>query len=478
MLIPDQMYINGAFTSGRGEERLEVLDPATEEVIAKVPLATAGDIDDAIDAARRGFEVWRSTDAWTRSATIRRVAVYLREEVEAVAETLTAEQGKPLAEARGEVLAAADQFDWCADEARRLYGRIIDGHSREARILVLTQPVGPVAAFSPWNFPALLPARKLAAAMAAGCSVVLKPAEEAPRTAFFLALACHEAGVPPGVLNVITGRPEEISRQLIASPVIRKVSLTGSVPVGRELARLAAEHIKPITLELGGHSPVLVFPDCDVAGAAEVAARGKFRNMGQVCISASRFYVHEEVKDAFVERFVEVTRSLRIGDGREPGVEVGPLSNRRRLEATEALVADALGAGARLATGGRRPPERSRGYFYEPTVLLEVNPEMRIMTEEPFCPVAPMASFRTLEEAIALANDTDYGLAGYVFTRDTRTAFLAAEGLEVGMVGINHLVIAAAQSPFGGVKASGYGREGGAEGLEAYTITKSVNLKL
>lgn len=478
MKIPDQMYIDGAFTWGEGTERLDVVNPATEEVIARIPVATPADLDQALAAAKRGFEAWRDTDAWTRSATVRKVAVLLREHAALVAETLTSEQGKPLAEARAEVLAAADQFDFCADEARRIYGRVVDGHSRDQRIFVIRQPVGPVAAFTPWNFPALLPARKVAAALAAGCSLVLKPAEEAPRTAFLLALFCHEAGVPAGVLNVVTGRPAQVSQHLIASPVIRKVSLTGSVPVGKELARLCAQWVKPITLELGGHSPVLVFPDTDVSDAAELCARGKFRNMGQVCISASRFYVHEDARDAFVRRFVEVTRSLRLGDGREPGVEVGPLSNRRRLEATEALVADALGAGAHLATGGRRPPDRQRGFFYEPTVLLDPRPAMRIMTEEPFCPVAPITTFRDLGEALELANATDYGLAGYVFTRDTRTAVLAAEGLEVGMVGINHLAISTAESPFGGVKASGYGREGGAEGLEAYTVTKSVNLRL
>ncbi len=476
--IPNDMYIDGQWSPAADGRRIDVIDPATEEVIDSVPLATPADLDAALAAAERGWKVWRATDAWTRSAVLRRVADWIRSRVDVIADVLTSEQGKPLAEARGEVSATADQFDWCADEARRIYGRIIDGHSTDHRLLVRRDPIGPVAAFSPWNFPALLPARKVAAALAAGCSIIVKPAEEAPRTAFCIAQACHEAGVPPGVVNMVTGDPPEISAHLVRSPVIRKVSLTGSVPVGKTIAHLCAEELKPVTMELGGHSPVIVFADADVEKAAETVARGKFRNMGQVCISASRFFIQEPVLERFTQRFVEVIRSLRMGHGREDGVDIGPLSNLRRLQATQALVEDAVARGARIRLGGKRPEAFPRGFFYEPTVLTNVDSTMRIMNEEPFCPVAPLATFTDLEDALAKANATPYGLAGYVFTENTRTAFLASEGLEVGMVGVNNLVIATAEAPFGGIKQSGFGREGGIEGVEGYTVTKYVNILL
>ena len=477
--IPNQMYIDGAWTDASDGARLEVIDPATEEVIDRVPVATTADLDRALGAATRGFELWRATDAWTRSATLRKVAEWIRSRVEPLAAVMTAEQGKPLPEAARELKATADQFDWFADEARRIYGRTVDAHSTAHRIWVNREPIGPVAAFTPWNFPALLAARKIAAALAAGCSIVLKPAEETPRTAFAgLALACHECGIPPGVVNVVTGDPSAISAHLIDSDAIRKVSFTGSVPVGKLLAHQCAERIKPITLELGGHAPVLVFEDADVEAAAEIAARAKFRNNGQVCIAASRFFVQAAVADRFTDRFVQAAESLRVGDGRTPGVDVGPLANARRREATESLVSDAVDKGAELRTGGRRPDDLERGFFYCPTVVTGVNDDMRLWTEEPFCPVAPIAPFTDLDDVIPRANATPYGLAAYVFTRDTRTTMLAAERLEVGMVGVNSMVIAAAEAPFGGVKQSGYGREGGAEGIDSYLVTKYVNVLL
>ena len=365
-----------------------------------------------------------------------------------------------------------------ADEARRIYGRVIDGHSREHRLLVIRQPIGPVAAFGPWNFPALLCGRKIAPAIAAGCSIIVKPPIEAPRTVLMLAKACHEAGIPPGVVNMVTGSSSMISKQLIASDVIRKITLTGSVPIGQDLLHQAAEGIKSVTMELGGHSPVLVFDDCDVDMAAETCARGKFRNNGQVCIAASRFFVQEKVYEPFVRRFVEVAQSLKLGVGREAGTDVGPLANRRRLEAAEALVRDAVEKGATVACGGMRPEGFSRGFFYEPTVLTNVRQDMAIMTEEPFCPVAPIAPFSDLEDGLQKANATEFGLAGYVFTTNTRTAFLAGEGIEAGMIGVNTLLLASAEIPFGGVKKSGYGREGGCEGIDYYTVTKHMNIRL
>ena len=478
MKTPNDLYIDGQWVPASDEARIEVMDPATEEVVDSVPSATAADLDAALDAADRAWREWREVDAWTRSAKVRRVGELIRERTDAIAEVLTEEQGKPLPEARGEIGATADQFDWYADEARRIYGRIVDGHSRAHRLLVMRQPVGPVAAFSPWNFPALLSGRKIAPALAAGCSLVVKPAVEAPRTTMMLAQACHDAEIPAGLVNVVTGSSSMISRHLLASPVIRKVSLTGSVPVGQQILRLAAEGIKVVSMELGGHSPVLVFEDADVETAAEIAARGKFRNNGQVCIAASRFYVQESVVDRFTERFVEVARSLRLGDGREPGIDIGPLANQRRLDATESLVTDALDRGATLAHGGRRPEGFPRGFYFMPTVLTNVDVDMRLMTEEPFAPIAPITTFRDLDGALSKANATEFGLAAYVFTASTRTAFLAAEGLEVGMVGINNLVIATAEAPFGGIKLSGFGREGGTEGIEAYTVAKYVNVLL
>ena len=378
----------------------------------------------------------------------------------------------------GELNAAADQFDWYADEARRIYRRVIDGHSRANRLLVIRQPVGPVAAFSPWNFPALLASRKIAPAVAAGCAIIVKPPIEAPRATLYLARACEAADIPPGVVNMVTGNSGFISRRLLASDIIRKASLTGSVPIGQEMLRQCAEGVKAVSMELGGHAPALIFEDADIAAAAEICARGKCRNNGQVCIAASRFFVQESVAEPFIEKFVAVMKSHKMGCGRDPETAVGPLANRRRLEATEELVADALAKGATLLCGGKRPAKFDKGFWYEPTALRNVNDTMRIMREEPFCPVAPIATFTDIDDALAQANSTEFGLAGYVFTKSTRTAFLASEGLEVGMVGVNTILLATAEIPFGGVKKSGFGREGGSEGIEAYTVTKHINMQL
>ncbi|MBN2224005.1 MAG: NAD-dependent succinate-semialdehyde dehydrogenase [Deltaproteobacteria bacterium] len=475
---PNLMYIDGQWVGASDGKTTDVIDPASEQVVDTVPVATGTDLDRALAAAEIGFAAWRETDAWTRSAIIRRVAELVRERTDRIAEMLTEEEGKPTAEAVGEIRAAADQFDWYADEARRIYGRVIDGHSREHRLLVIRQPIGPVAAFSPWNFPALLSSRKIAPALAAGCSVIVKPAVEAPRTTLCLAQACHDAGVPPGVVGMVTGSSSFISSYLISSPIIRKVTLTGSVPVGIDILRACADGIKAVSMELGGHSPVLVFPDADIQRAAQLCARAKYRNNGQVCIAASRFFVHESVAEQFTDHFVKVTRSLKVGDGRKADTDVGPLANVRRLETTERLVEDAVKKGASLVAGGHRADGFEHGYFFEPTVLVGVDGSMAVMTEEPFCPIAPIATFADLDEAVAKANATEFGLAGYIFTTDTKTAFLAAERLDVGMVGVNTLLLAAAEIPFGGVKKSGFGREGGTEWVESYTVTKHINIQL
>jgi len=474
---PDLLYIDGKWVAGHAGT-IDVIDPSTEEMVAKIANADHSDVDAALAAARSGFDVWRATDAWTRSAVVRRIADLIRARADEIGRVMTEEQGKPLGEAIAEVRSAADQFDWLADEARRIYGRTIDGHTRANRLFAIRQPIGPTAAFTAWNFPALLPARKIAAALAAGCSIIIKPAEEAPRTGLCVVQACHDAGVPAGVVNALTGDPAMISEQLIDSPVIRKISLTGSVPVGRQLLHQAADKIMPATLELGGHAPVLVLDDVDVAKAAETCARTKFRNGGQVCISPTRFFVQNSILHQFTDEVLRVVADLKIGRGTEAGTDIGPLTNARRLETVEALVADATEKGATVATGGRRPPGFDRGFYYEPTVLSAVTTEMDVMHQEPFGPILPIVGFDSVADGIDQANATPYGLAGYVFTDRTRLAFEVSEALEVGMVGVNTMVIATAEAPFGGIKESGYGREGGPEGIDPYLITKYVNIAL
>lgn len=478
MTVMNQMYIDGVWRPAADGNESPIIDPATEQTVGSIPMSTIADVDLALAAADRGFQQWRAVDAWTRSAKLRSIATWVRENVDEMAALLTEEQGKTLVESKGEISAAADQFDWYADEARRIYGRVVDGHSRAQRLFVLRQPIGPVAALTPWNFPVLLAARKIAPALAAGCSIIVKPDAEAPRAVLCLARACEEAEIEPGVVNIVTGNPALISNRLIESDVIRKVSLTGSVPVGKEILRRCAEVMKPASMELGGHSPVLVFEDADIEHAAEIVARAKFRNNGQVCIAASRFYVQSSVAERFTERFVEVVRSLKLGDGRDPQTDVGPLANRRRRDAIEELVADAVDKGATVCCGGRRPQGFDRGFYYEPTVLQHVRPDMKLMSDEPFGPVAPISTFDTLDDAIERANDTPFGLAAYVFTNNLATAHLASERLEAGMVGVNNLVIATAEAPFGGIKQSGFGREGGSEWADAYTVTKYINMLL
>ncbi|MGI9018721.1 MAG: NAD-dependent succinate-semialdehyde dehydrogenase, partial [Euzebya sp.] len=446
--------------------------------IGTVPRATAGDLDRALAAAQTGWRTWRDVDATTRSRVLAAAGRILEQRSEELVRVLTAEQGKPLAESRNEVGGAIDQFDWFAGEARRIYGRVVPASDPSKRLTVLREPIGPVAAFTPWNFPALLPARKIAPALAAGCSMIIKPAEEAPGTALMIARALQDAGLPDGVLNVVTGDPAAVSAHLLASPIIRKVSLTGSSAVGRLLIRASAEQVQDISLELGGHAPVLVFPDIDPTETGTACARAKFRNAGQVCIAGTRFYVHDSIVQEFSDAFVRETRALKLGAGTDEATDIGPLSSARRRSAVEEHVADALDRGASLLTGGRRPEGFARGYFYEPTVLAEVPAEADIMQIEPFGPVAPISSFQDFDQVISLANSTPFGLAGYVFTRDLRTATLATEGLEVGMVAVNHFSPSSTQIPFGGVKRSGIGAENGSEAIDAYTVVKTVSVSL
>lgn len=472
------LYIDGAWGPSIGRATRTVVDPATEEPIGDVPDAAAEDLDRALAAAARGLASWRRVQPWERAAKLRSVADLLRARFDALARLMSAETGKPVAEARAEWAGTADQFEWYAEETKRIYGQLIEARDPDVRMSVIYQPIGVVAAFTAWNFPAILPARKIAAALGAGCSIVVKPAGEAPGSAMAIVQACHDAGLSPGAVNLVTGNSRRIAEHLIGSSIVRKVSLTGSVPVGKEILRLAAQGVKRVTMELGGHAPVIVFADADVAKAAEAAARAKFRNCGQVCISPSRFYVHEEVYDAFATRFVEVTRGLKIGRGADAEVTLGPLANARGLETTKALVADAIARGAELLTGGRPPAGVGRGFFFEPTVLGRVPHDARVMNDEPFGPIAPLAAFRDFDDVIARANALPFGLASYVFSKSLRTATLAAEALESGMVGVNDLLLAAAEAPFGGIKESGMGREGGSLGIRDYLQPKYIKTRL
>ena len=471
-------YIAGKWIDRGDRDAIDVVDPATEQVVAAVPAATTADVENALAAAEAGFAVWRRTGAWERSATLRRMADIIRADVDRFSRVMTAETGKPLAQSLGEVLSSVDQFDWYADEARRIYGRTVDGHSTDMRITVRREPVGPVAAFAAWNFPSLLPARKIAPALAAGCSLIVVPPVEAPLSALLLAEAADLAGLPAGALNMITGAPAPICAQLLASPIIRKVSLTGSVPVGVAINVAAAKTLKSVSMELGGHAPVLVFADADPIAAGRAGAQGKFRNAGQVCIAASRFIVHESIAAEFTAAFVAEASQLRLGPGRDPNSDMGPLVSAKRRAAIDDLVDDAVAKGAKLVCGGSRPTELPVGYYFAPTVLTDVTPQMRVMREEPFGPIAPITTFATYDEGISAANATQFGLAAFVYTRDLGIAYRASEDLEAGMVGVNHLTVATAEAPFGGVKASGFGREGGTEGVEDYTYAKYVNMML
>lgn len=475
---PQNLFIDNIWVSQTSEGTIDVIDPSTEKVVATVPMASSAQIDQALLSTAKAQLVWQSLSSWQRSAYLRSIAQIMRRDVEIFANVMTLEQGKPVDQARGEVLASADQFDWCADEARRIYGRIVAAKNETDQIYIHRQPIGAVAAFAPWNFPVLLAARKISAAMAAGCAVIVMPAVESPLSCLMMAKAALEAGVPAGVLNMITGDPVLISQKLIDSDVIRKVSLTGSVPVGIQTLARAATHVKPVTVELGGHSPVIVLKDADVDQAAKICAIGKFRNAGQVCISANRFFVQEEIAPQFIAKFLEHTAQIRLGAGSSADTDMGPLTTKRRLDAIASMVDDARTKGATVAAGGRRSEDFSVGYFFEPTVLLNVSKDMDVMKEETFGPIAPIATFTTVNEAIELANSTPYGLAGFVFSQNLNEALQISLRLHVGMVGINNLTIATAEAPFGGVKMSGFGREGGSEGVEEFLTTKYINARM
>jgi succinate-semialdehyde dehydrogenase/glutarate-semialdehyde dehydrogenase len=468
-----KLFIAGEWLSGGGRIVQPVVNPATEEVLGQLPHATRADLDHALSEASRAFPAWRALAPVDRGRILKRAADLLRERSEAAARTATLEEGKTLAEARVEVGMAANTLEWYAEEGRRAYGRVLPQRTPGVRMTVLKEPVGPVAAFAPWNFPLGNPARKIGAALAAGCTCIMKPAEETPASALVVARALSDAGLPKGVLSIVFGVPAEVSAHLIASPIIRKISFTGSTAVGKQLLRLAADGVKRTTMELGGHAPVLVFDDVDVEQVLDQSVIAKYRNAGQVCVSPTRYFVHEKIYDRFVAGFAARARALPVGDGSIETNRMGPLCHPRRVAAMETLLPDALRHGAKLLAGGEKI--RGPGYFWQATVLSDVPDDARIMNEEPFGPVAVFRPFSSFDEAIAQANRLPFGLAAFAFTQSARTVNLLGERIEAGMVGINSYAISVPESPFGGVKESGHGSEEGIEGLDACLVTKFVS---
>ena len=468
------LFIGGTWCDAASGRTIDVIDPATEQVASVIPHAGDAEIDAAIGAAARAFPGWRATLPWDRALILRKVADLIRTRTEPLARVLTLEQGKPLAEARREVGMAADHFEWAGEEAKRIYGITIDARPAGTRSVVRHEPIGVVGALTPWNFPALQFAAKVAYALAAGCTVVVKPSEETPGISIGLVKALEDAGLPAGAVNLLFGEPAEVSERLFASPVVRAVSFTGSTAVGKKLMALAAPGLKGLTMELGGHAPMSVMAYADPEEAATKAAMIKFRNAGQACVSPSRFYVHESVLDRFTARMVASARALILGSGLDAATTMGPLANARRLAAAESLVDDAVERGARVLTGGRRPADKSVGYFFEPTVLDGIEDTARIMNVEPFAPIAPIVPFADIDEAIVRANGLPYGLAAYAFTQSAKCAAKLADGLEAGMVAINNFALASAETPFGGVKESGFGREGGPTAIHEYLVPKLV----
>lgn len=465
-------HVAGQWYESAGTTRQSIVNPATGQAIGEVELIDPAGLDAALASAAQGFEVWRRKTGYERAALMREAVAILRSRKDAIARLMTLEQGKPLPDAAGEIATSADNIEWMAEEATRAYGRLLVPRTAGVSQAVRREPIGPVAAFCPWNFPALTPARKIAGALAAGCALILKPSEETPLTAAEVVRAFIDAGLPAHVLNLVYGAPRQVSEHLIASEPIRKISFTGSTAVGKQLLGLAAQGVKRATMELGGHAPVIVFDDVDPVQAAKQAVAAKFRNAGQVCTSPTRFYVQQGIYAEFVAAFAQAASALRVGDGMADGTQMGPLANGRRVEAMVSLAAATLADGGRLVCGGERPP--GPGHFFPPTVFADVPDDARIMNEEPFGPIVPIASFATTEEVLRRANRSPYGLAAYAMTRSLSRAAAVSDALEAGMVCINHFTVSTPSSPFGGVKESGYGSEGGVEGLDAYLVTKSV----
>ena len=467
------LYIDGEFVEAHGRNTEPVINPASGEVLGQLPHASHEDLDRALAAAQRAFTTWKATSPLERSAILRKVAELARERAESIGRNITLDQGKPLAESVGEVMVCAEHAEWHAEECRRIYGRVIPPRRADVRQFVLREPVGVCAAFTPWNFPFNQAIRKMVAALGAGCTLILKGPETAPSAVVALARLFHDAGLPKGCLNLVWGVPAEISEYLIKSPIVRKVSFTGSIPVGKQLAAMAGAHMKRGTWELGGHSPVLVFDDANVDQAATTLAKLKIRNAGQVCVSPSRFYIQSKVFDRFAAKFIETIKTISVGNGLESGTLMGPLAHARRVDVMQAFVEDAVTHGGEIVTGGARI-KGSTGFFFPPTVITGLPDHAKLMTDEPFGPIAPLVPFKDPEDAIRRANSLPFGLSSYVFTESLKTATYASNALEAGMVNINHFGSALSETPFGGVKESGIGSEGGTETFDGYLVTKFV----
>ena len=471
-------FFDGKWQQAENRETYEVINPATEETIGKASKASSVDIQKTLKSAEKGFDAWKQFSPWKRAEIIRRIANLIRERKNELANWMTLETGKPLSEGLAEVSASADIFEWNAEETKRIYGQTIQSRFEDTRVLINYEPIGVVAALSPWNFPLILAARKISTALAAGCSVICKPDIITPGTVMELVDIISKCGVPSGVVNLLSGDPASIASELISSDVVKKISLTGSTRVGKIILKQAAEKIQRVTMELSGHAPFIVHEDANIEKATDMAMAAKYRNNGQVCISPSRFYIHESKKEKFTKTFVEKTLKLKIGNGMDKNVNLGPITTKKRLEEIEQLVEETKKEGAKILCGGKKPSGFNKGYFYEPTVFDNVGDNFKIMKQEPFGPLTPLLSFKNFDEVIKRANNQVAGLAAYVCTNSIELANKTSECLETGMVAVNTPFISNAETPFGGIKQSGYGREGGSMGIKDYLNIKYTHLGL
>ncbi len=472
------LFIAGTWRNSGGGGTLDVIDPATGEALGKAPQCGSDDVEEALASAAQGLKLWRATPAWSRADILHKIADVMLARTEEAARSITLEAGKPLAQARREWALSIDQFRWQAEEARRIYGRIVESRSPGGRIEVSHEPVGVVAIFTAWNFPAVLIARKAAPALAAGCSILIRPSREVPGTAMILVDCMRQAGLPAGVVQLVIGPTSATYDTLMKSNIVRKISLTGSTPVGQQMIRDSAATLKRVSMELGGNAPVIVFNDADLEKTLDICVPVKFANAGQVCVTGDRFYVHESLHDKFVEGFATRAKALKLGHGLEEQTQMGPLINQRRIDAVEAIIADAKSHGAKIATGGKRPPGQNKGFFYEPTVISNLPDKAKALAEENFGPIAAITPFASDDDAYVRANSTDMGLSAYVFTRNPNRIREAVARLESGMVGVNSFALAAAEAPFGGIKHSGSGREGGSEAIHDYLNVKLAQITL
>ena len=471
-------FIDGKWHPSEKKETYDVINPATEELIGKASKASMKDVAKALKSAEKGFQVWKKTPPWKRSYKIRKIADLMRERKKDLAKWLALEVGKPLIEGEGEVGGGADIFEWNAEETKRIFGQTVESRFEDTRVQIIYQPVGVVAALIPWNFPIILASRKISTALAAGCSVIVKPDIITPGAVMELMNIINDAGIPPGVVNLLSGDPEKVSNELISSNIVKKISITGSTRVGKIILKKAADKVQRVTMELSGHAPFIVFEDSNIDKVTDMAITSKYRNNGQVCISPSRFYIHESKKDEFAKTFVEKTKKLKLGNGMKDGVDLGPITTKKRLEEIEKLVEKTKKEGGKVLHGGKRPSGFNKGYFYEPTIIDNVEDNFTVMTEEPFGPITAITTFKNFDEVIKRANKHDCGLAGYVCTNSMEKAFKASEQLETGVVAVNTPVVATAETPFGGIKQTGYGREGGSLGIKDYLNIKYTHLGL